>query len=287
VAILAKQNTHIIVQGITGKEGSFYTRQMILDGSRIVGGVTPGKGGEWIQGKPVFDSVKKAIDATGANATVIFAPAVSATDAIYEAIDAEIALIVCITEGIPALDMMRIKTHLVGSKSRLIGPNCPGILTPHQTNIGIIPTHIATPGNIGVISRSGTLMYDIVSNLTRSGIGQTTCVGVGGDPILGSDFVDILHLFEEDPETEKVLIIGEIGGEAETDAADFIKANMTKAVVAYVAGQNAPPNLIMGHSGAIIENQTSTASHKIEKLLAAGVLVTDDPEQLPHLLSHR
>jgi len=284
MAILADKNTRLLVQGITGREGSFHTKQMIEYGTNVVGGVTPGKGGEWVHGKPVFDTVKKAIDATGANASIIYAPASFAPDAIYEAVDAGIDLIVCITEGIPILDMMRVYAHVEQSKSRLVGPNCPGLLTPGQAKVGIMPGYIAQPGNVGVVSKSGTLTYEVVFALSQAGMGQSTCIGIGGDPIIGTNFVDVLQMFEEDPETEKVVLIGEIGGRAEVDAAEFIKAHMTKPVAAFIAGKSAPPGTRMGHAGAIIEGGEGTATEKINALLDAGAKVADNPEQIPSLL---
>lgn len=284
MAILADKNTRLLVQGITGREGNFHTKQMIEYGTNVVGGVTPGKGGEWVYSKPVFDTVKKAIDATGANTSIIYAPAAVAPDAIYEAVDAGIDLVVCITEGIPILDMIRVYDYVMKSKSRLIGPNCPGLLTPGQAKVGIMPGYIATPGNVGVVSKSGTLTYEVVFALTQAGMGQTTCLGIGGDPVIGTNFVDALRMFEDDPETEKVVLIGEIGGRAEIDAAEFIKANMTKPVAAFIAGKSAPPGTRMGHAGAIIEGGEGTATEKIEALIAAGVKVADNPEQIPGLL---
>ena len=226
MAILADSDTTLLVQGITGREGLFHTEQMIEYGTCVVGGVTPGKGGEWVLGKPVFDTVKSARESTGANATVIYVPAAFAADAIYEALDAEIELIVCITEGIPVRDMMQVRARLDQSNSRLVGPNCPGLLTPGQAKVGIMPGHIAMPGNVGVVSRSGTLTYEVVYALTQRGIGQSTCVGIGGDPISGTSFIDVLHLFEDDPQTEKVVLIGEIGGTDEEQAAHFIATDM-------------------------------------------------------------
>jgi succinyl-CoA synthetase alpha subunit len=284
MAILADKNTRLIVQGITGREGSFHTKQMIEYGTQVVGGVTPGKGGEWIHGKPVFDTVRKAVDATGADASIIYAPASVAPDAIYEALDAGIRLIVCITEGIPIQDMLKVYAEVKASQSRLIGPNCPGLLTPGQCKIGIMPGYIAKPGNIGVVSKSGTLTYEVVYALTQAGMGQTTCVGIGGDPVIGTHFVDALRMFEEDPETEKVVLIGEIGGRAEIDAAEFIQTHMTKPVAAFIAGKSAPPGTRMGHAGAIIEGGEGTAAEKIEALQKAGVKVADNPEQIPDLL---
>ncbi len=284
MAILADKNTRLLVQGITGREGSFHTKQMIDYGTNVVGGVTPGKGGEWVHGKPVFDTVKKAVDATGANASIIYAPAAVAPDTIYEAVDAGIELIVCITEGIPILDMIKVYDYVKRSSSRLIGPNCPGLLTPGQAKVGIMPGYIAKPGNVGVVSKSGTLTYEVVYALTQAGMGQTTCLGIGGDPVIGTNFVDALRMFEDDPETEKVVLIGEIGGRAEIDAADFIQAHMTKPVAAFIAGKSAPPGTRMGHAGAIIEGGEGTASEKIAALNAAGVKVADNPEQIPSLL---
>jgi len=284
MAILADRNTRLIVQGITGREGSFHTKQMIDYGTNVVGGVTPGKGGEWVHSKPVFDTVKRAIEATGANASIIYAPAAAAGDAIFEAVDAGIGLIVCITEGVPILDMMKVYSYVKQSNSRLVGPNCPGLLTPGQAKVGIMPGYIAKPGNVGVVSKSGTLTYEVVFALTNAGMGQTTCLGIGGDPIIGTNFVDALRMFEEDPETEKVVLIGEIGGRAEVDAAEFIKSHMTKPVAAFIAGKSAPPGTRMGHAGAIIEGGEGTATEKINALLSAGVKVADNPEQIPSLL---
>jgi succinyl-CoA synthetase alpha subunit len=284
MAILVDSNTRLLVQGITGREGLFHTEQMIEYGTNVVGGVTPGKGGEWVLGKPVFDTVKAAREATGANTSVIYVPAAFAADAIYEAIDAGIELIVCITEGIPVRDMMQVRARLDQSKSRLIGPNCPGLLTPGQAKVGIMPGHIAMPGSVGVVSRSGTLTYEVVYALTQRGIGQSTCVGIGGDPINGTSFIDVLQMFEDDPQTEKVVLIGEIGGTEEEKAAHFIATCMTKPVVAFIAGQTAPPGKRMGHAGAIVEGGSGTAAEKIAALQAAGVKVAEHPEQIPDLL---
>jgi succinyl-CoA synthetase alpha subunit len=284
MAILADKNTKLLVQGITGREGMFHTEQMIEYGTDVVGGVTPGKGGEWVLGKPVFDTVKAARESTGANASVIYVPAAFAADAIYEALDAGVELIVCITEGIPVLDMMKVRARLDQSDSRLVGPNCPGLLTPGQAKVGIMPGHIATPGNVGVVSRSGTLTYEVVYALTQKNIGQTTCVGIGGDPVNGTNFIDVLKMFEEDPQTEKVVLIGEIGGTDEEKAANYIANYMTKPVVAFIAGQTAPPGKRMGHAGAIVEGGSGTAADKVEALNAAGVKVADHPEQIPELL---
>ena len=284
MAILVDSETKLLVQGITGREGLFHTEQMIEYGTNVVGGVTPGKGGEWVLGKPVFDTVKAARDATDANATIIYVPAAFAADAIFEAVDAGIELIVCITEGIPVLDMMKVRARIDQSESRLVGPNCPGLLTPGQAKVGIMSGHIATPGNVGVVSRSGTLTYEVVYALTQAGIGQTTCVGIGGDPINGTSFIDVLQMFEDDPATEKIVMIGEIGGTDEEKAAEFISKSMTKPVVAFIAGRTAPPGKRMGHAGAIVEGGSGTAEDKIKALTEAGVKVADHPEQIPELL---
>jgi len=284
MAILADKNTRLIVQGITGREGSFHAEKMIEYGTNVVGGVTPGKGGEWVHGKPVFDTVKSAVEATEANATIIYVNPQFAADALYEAIDAEVPLIVCITEGIPVADMMKVYSYLKGSKSRLLGPNCPGMLTPGQAKVGIMPGYIATPGNVGVVSKSGTLTYEVVYALTNRGMGQSTCVGIGGDPIIGTNFVDVLEMFEQDPATEKVVLIGEIGGRAEIDAAEYIKTHMTKPVAGFIAGATAPPGKRMGHAGAIVEGGEGTAEEKISALRAAGVRIAANPEEIPGLL---
>lgn len=286
MSILADRDTAVIVQGITGREGSYHAAQMLSYGTRIVGGVTPGKGGEWMHGKPVFDSVAAAVEATGASATIIFVSAPKAADAIYEAVDARIPLIVCITEGIPVMDMLKVFAHLSKNHaSRLLGPNCAGILAPGRTKVGVIPSFIGKEGSVGVVSRSGTLTYDVVYQMSQSGIGQSTIVGIGGDANVGTSFVDALELFEDDPETNRVVLIGEIGGRAEIDAANFIQTRMTKPVYACVVGSSAPHRTRIGHTGAIvIENETS-AIVKIEALRAAGAIVADDPDQLLEMLS--
>ncbi len=285
MAILADKNTKLIVQGITGREGSFHTQKMIEYGTQVVGGVTPGKGGEWVHGVPVFDTVKSAVEATGADASIIYVAAPYAPDAMFEAVDAGIKLVVCITEGVAVSDMMRVYDYLRDGNIRLIGPNCPGLLTPGQAKIGIMPGYIAKPGSIGVVSKSGTLTYEVVYALTQSGLGQSTCVGIGGDPVIGTNFIDVLQMFEEDPQTEKVCLMGEIGGRAEIDAAEFIKANMTKPVAAFIAGRTAPQGTRMGHAGAIVEGGEGTAEEKIDALRAAGVRIADNPEQFPELLA--
>jgi succinyl-CoA synthetase alpha subunit len=284
MSILVDKNTRLIVQGITGREGGFHTPQMIDYGTNVVGGVTPGKGGQWAFGVPVFETVKEAVDATEANTSIIYVPAAFAIDAMYESIDAGIELIVCISENIPILEMMKIYQYIKNSNSRLIGPNCPGLLTPGQAKVGIMPGYIATPGNVGVVSKSGTLTYEVVFALSQAGLGQTTCVGIGGDPIIGTNFVEVLQMFEDDPETEKVVLIGEIGGRAEIEAAEFIKAHMTKPVAAFIAGKSAPKGTRMGHAGAIVEGGEGTAEEKIAALQAAGVRVADNPDQIPDLL---
>jgi len=284
MAIFADKNTRLLVQGITGREGLFHTQQMIAYGTNVVGGVTPGKGGEWAEGKPVFDTVKEGRESTGANATIIFVPARFAPDSMYEAIDAGMELIVCITEGIPVSDMMKVREHLDLSTSRLIGPNCPGLLTPGQAKVGIMPGYIAMPGNVGVVSKSGTLTYEVVNALTQKGIGQSTCVGIGGDPVNGTDFIDCLRLFEDDPQTDKVVLIGEIGGDAEEKAAQFIREKMTKPVVAFIAGKAAPEGRRMGHAGALIEGGKGTYKDKVAALQAANVKIAEHPEQIPDLL---
>jgi succinyl-CoA synthetase alpha subunit len=285
MSILINKNTRLMVQGITGNEGLFHTTQMASYGTNVVAGVTPGKGGEWVLDKiPVFDSVKLAVEATGANASVIFVPARGAPDAIYEAADAGIPLIICITEGVAVQDMMRVRSYLDQKKVRLIGPNCPGLLTPGESKAGIIPGDIARAGNIGVVSRSGTLTYEVLYALNLAGMGASTCVGIGGDPINGTSFVDILEMFEHDAQTEKVVLIGEIGGTDEDRAAEFIASKMTKPVVSFIAGQTAPPGKRMGHAGAIIEGGAGTAADKVRVLEAAGVKVAKQPEEIPSLL---
>ncbi|MFN3741309.1 MAG: succinate--CoA ligase subunit alpha [Anaerolineales bacterium] len=287
MSILVDKNTRLLVQGITGNEGLFHTTQMVAYGTQVVAGVTPGKGGEWVlDGKiPVFDSVKMAVDATGANTSVIFVPARFAPDAIFEAADAGIPLIVCITEGIPVQDMMRVRNYLDQKGARLIGPNCPGLLTPGEAKVGIIPGNIAIPGNVGIVSRSGTLTYEVLYALKLRGIGASTCVGIGGDPINGTSFIDVLEMFERDPQTEKVVLIGEIGGTDEEKAAEFIATRMTKPVVSFIAGQTAPPGKRMGHAGAIIEGGAGTAAEKIRALEAAGVRVAHHPEEIAEIIA--
>jgi succinyl-CoA synthetase alpha subunit len=277
VAVLVDKNTRLLVQGITGKEGTFHTQQAVAYGTNVVAGVTPGKGGQAVDGIPVFDTVGDAVRETGANASVIFVPPPFAADAILEAAGAELPLVVCITEGVPALDMMRVMSYLEGRATRLIGPNCPGIITPEQCKIGIMPGHIHKAGPVGVVSRSGTLTYEAVGQLTALGIGQTTCVGIGGDPIVGTNFIDMLRLYQDDPDTEAIVMIGEIGGTAEEEAAAFVREHVTKPVVSFIAGQTAPPGRRMGHAGAIISGGKGTAAAKMEALKEAGIHVVDTP----------
>jgi len=284
MSILVNKDTKVICQGITGEQGQFHTRQMVAYGTRMVGGVTPGKGGSYVDGIPVFDIVEEAVKKTGANATVIYVPAPFAADAIMEAVEAGIDLIVCITEGIPVLDMIRVKRYMEGRRSRLIGPNCPGVITPGECKIGIMPGYIHKPGSIGVVSRSGTLTYEAVDQLTRLGLGQSTCVGIGGDPVNGIDFIDCLEMFERDPATEAVVMIGEIGGSAEEEAAEFIKRDVKKPVVGYIAGVTAPAGRRMGHAGAIISGGKGTAQEKIEALEEAGVRVTRNPAEIGRMM---
>jgi succinyl-CoA synthetase alpha subunit len=286
MSILVDKNTRLLVQGVTGREGLFHTEQMVAYGTNVVAGTTPGKGGEWVMdGKvPVFDSVKTAVETTAANCSVIFVPAKFAPDAMYEAADAGISLIVCITEGIPVQDMMRVRDYLDNKNIHLVGPNCPGLLTPGETKVGIIPGNIAIPGNVGVVSRSGTLTYEVLYALKQRGMGASTCVGIGGDPVNGTSFLDVLSLFEADPYTDAVVLIGEIGGNDEEKAADFIANNMTKPVVSFIAGQTAPQGKRMGHAGAIIEGGSGTANDKIAALKSAGVQIAQHPEQIAELL---
>ena len=277
MSILVDENTRLLVQGLTGREGTFHTQQAIAYGTKVVGGVTPGKGGTSHEGVPVFHTVAEAARQTGANVSVIFVPASYAADAILEAADAGLPLVVCITEGIPTLDMVRVRAFLEKHSTRLIGPNCPGIISPGKCKIGIMPGHIHKPGGVGVVSRSGTLTYEAVHQLSGLGIGQSTCIGIGGDPIIGTSFLDAVRLFHEDPETEAIVLIGEIGGNAEETAAAFIREHVRKPVVGFVAGQTAPPGRRMGHAGAIIAGGQGTAAEKIRAMEAAGIQVARTP----------
>lgn len=284
MSILIGHDTRLLVQGITGSQGAFHTQQMIQYGTNVVAGVVPGRGGQWAVGNtPVFDTVHEAVDTTDANTSIIFVPAAFAPDALLEAADAGIELIVCITENIPALDMARVRAYLDTMDSILIGPNCPGLITPEAAKVGIMAGHIHTPGNVGIVSRSGTLTYEVVYALTARGIGQSTAIGIGGDPIKGLNFLDVLQRFQQDSATEQVVLIGEIGGNDEQKAAEFIKTEMSKPVTAFIAGQTAPPGKRMGHAGAIISGGEGTAAEKIEALQSAGVAVARYPEEIADL----
>ena len=288
MSVLVDKQTRLIVQGFTGKEGTFHAEQAIAYGTKVVGGVTPGKGGSKHLDLPVFNTVTQAMQETGANATVIFVPPPYAADAIMEAADAGLALVVCITEGIPAIDMVKAWAFLQGKKSRLIGPNCPGVISPGKCKIGIMPGHIHLEGHVGVVSRSGTLTYEAVGQLTKLGIGQSTCIGIGGDPIIGTTFVDCLREFKNDPQTQAVVICGEIGGSDEEDAAAFVKEHLAgMPIVAFIGGRNAPPGKSLGHAGAIISGAFGTPQSKIAAFQAAGVPVADRPSQIPAMLAER
>jgi succinyl-CoA synthetase alpha subunit len=285
MSILINKNTRVIVQGLTGREGSFHSQQMIDYGTKIVAGVTPGKGGTKHLGVPVFDTVAEAVRKTGANAAMAFVPPPFAADAILEAVDAALPLVICISEGIPVLDMVRVAAALKNSKTRLIGPNCPGVISPGQCKLGIMPGSIHKQGHVGVVSRSGTLTYEAVGQLTGLGIGQSTCVGIGGDPIIGTSFLDVMRMFNDDPDTHAVVMIGEIGGNAEEIAADFIKKHVKKPVVGFIAGQTAPPGRRMGHAGAIISGGQGTAKEKYAALRAAGIHTVESPAEIGHAMA--
>jgi succinyl-CoA synthetase alpha subunit len=280
MAVLIDKNTRLLVQGITGREGTFHAKAAQAYGTNVVGGVTPGKGGTTHEGWPVFNTVAECVAATGANASVIFVPPPGGADAVLEAADAGLDLVVCITEGIPVMDMMRVFGAIRGKKTRVIGPNCPGLITAGQAKAGIIPGHICKEGRVGIVSKSGTLTYEAIHQLTTNGLGQTTCIGIGGDPLIGTNFIDALSLFAGDPATEAVVMIGEIGGNAEQDAAAWIKANFKKPVVGFIAGQTAPPGRRMGHAGAIIAGGKGTAAEKMDALSAAGVRVVKSPADI-------
>jgi succinyl-CoA synthetase alpha subunit len=284
MSILIDKNTRVITQGITGATGLFHAQGARDYGTKMVGGVTPGKGGTTVDGFPVFDTVREAVEKTGANASVIYVPPPFAADSIMEAVDAGLDLVICITEGIPVLDMVKVKHFMQGKKTRLVGPNCPGVITPGECKIGIMPGYIHKPGKVGVVSRSGTLTYEAVWQLTQYGLGQSTCVGIGGDPVNGTSHIDCLRMFEEDPGTEAVIMIGEIGGNSEEEAARFVKEHMRKPVAAYIAGMTAPPGKRMGHAGAIISGGKGTAAEKVAVLRECGIAVSDSPAEMAQAL---
>ena len=284
MSVFINKDTKVIVQGITGSTALFHTKQMLEYGTKIVGGVTPGKGGAEVEGVPVFNTVEEAVKQTGANASVIYVPAAFAADAIMEATDAELDLVICITEHIPVLDMVKVKRYMEGKKTRLIGPNCPGVITPEECKIGIMPGYIHKKGHVGVVSRSGTLTYEAVHQLSEAGVGQSTAVGIGGDPVNGTNFIDVLKAFNEDPDTHAVIMIGEIGGTAEEEAAEWVKANMTKPVVGFIGGKTAPPGKRMGHAGAIISGGKGTADEKVKTMNACGIEVAETPSVMGETL---
>jgi succinyl-CoA synthetase alpha subunit len=287
MAIFVDEDTHVLVQGITGRDGLFHACSMREYGTRVAGGVTPGKGGQTVEGFPVFDSMHQAVSETGANTSCIFVPQRFAADAIIEAADAGIKLVVCITEGLPVVDMLRVVSYLPKKGTRLIGPNCPGVISPGKSKVGILPGQIFAPGNVGVVSRSGTLTYELVSHVTAAGMGQSTCVGIGGDPVAGSNFLDVLRLFRDDPETEAVVLVGEIGGSDEEEAAKFIKNELGKPAVAFIAGRSAPRGKRMGHAGAIISGSSGTAEEKVAALADADIPVAEEPAEIAELLKEK
>ncbi|AJI22828.1 succinate--CoA ligase subunit alpha [Priestia megaterium] len=284
MSVFINQDTKVIVQGITGGVGLFHTQQMLEYGTKIVGGVTPGKGGLEVEGVPVFNTVAEAKEKTGATASVVYVPPAFAADSIIEAVDADLDLVICITEGIPVLDMVKVKRYMEGKRTRLVGPNCPGVITPEECKIGIMPGYIHKKGHVGVVSRSGTLTYEAVHQLSEAGIGQSTAVGIGGDPVNGTNFIDVLQAFNEDEDTYAVIMIGEIGGTAEEEAAEWVKANMTKPVVGFIGGQTAPPGKRMGHAGAIISGGKGTASEKIKTMNECGIQVAETPSVMGETL---
>ena len=288
MSVFVNKQTRLVVQGITGRDGSFHTKQMIAYGTQVVAGVTPGKGGQTFEGAvPVFNTVAEAVARTGANTSVIYVPPMGAAGAVIEAVDAGIKLVVCITEGVPVMDMLKVMPFLRERGARLVGPNCPGLISPGQAKVGIIPGNICTPGRIGLVSRSGTLTYEVVNHLTKNGLGQSTCVGIGGDPIIGTNFIDTLRAFQDDPDTDAIVMMGEIGGTAEQEAAQFIKEQVTKPVVGFIAGQTAPPGRRMGHAGAIISGSSGTAAEKIAAFEAAGISVMKRPIDVVELVKAR
>jgi succinyl-CoA synthetase alpha subunit len=284
VSIFIDKKTRVVVQGITGRDGAFHTKQMLVYGTKVVAGVTPGKKGDKVEGTPVFNTVREAVEATGANTSIIFVPAAYSADAIMESVDNGVGLVVCVTEGIPTLDMVKVYEYIKQRKTRLIGPNCPGLISPGKSKVGILPGQICKPGPVGVVSRSGTLTYEVIWQLTSAGFGQSTCIGIGGDPIIGTNFIDCLEAFNQDPQTRAVVMIGEIGGTDEEEAAAFIKIKMKKPVVGFIAGRTAPPGKRMGHAGAIISGGTGTAEEKIAALTKAGVHVAREPAEIPELI---
>ena len=284
MSIFIDKITRVVVQGITGRDGAFHTKQMLAYGTKVVAGVTPGKKGDKVEGAPVFNTVREAVEASGANTSIIFVPAVYSADAVMEAVDAGVGLVVCVTEGIPTLDMVKVYEYVKQRKTRLIGPNCPGLISPGKSKVGILPGQICKPGPVGVVSRSGTLTYEVIWQLTSAGFGQSTCIGIGGDPIIGTNFINCLEAFNQDPQTRAVVMIGEIGGTDEEEAAAFIKRKMKKPVIGFIAGRTAPPGKRMGHAGAIISGGSGTAEEKIAALTKAGVPVAREPAEIPEFI---